>query len=36
MTEGGLVRDCVKGLGEIVTLCQVVCLISFCYKHIQN
>nr|DAQ70684.1 MAG TPA: hypothetical protein [Caudoviricetes sp.] len=25
MTEGGLVRDCVKGLGEIVTLCQVVC-----------
>ena len=36
MTEGGLVRDCVKGLGEIVTLCQVVCLISFCYKHIPD
>nr|DAH75863.1 MAG TPA: hypothetical protein [Caudoviricetes sp.] len=25
MTEGGLVRDCVKGLGEIVTPCQVIC-----------
>ena len=32
----GLVRDCVKGLGEIVTLCQVVCLRTFSYKHIQN